>query len=262
MNVSSWLKRAATSQISHLDAELILAHALNKERVFLHAHPDYELTESEQKKAEDYLKRRQNHEPVAYILGSKEFYGREFAVTPDTLIPRPETEAIIDLVKELSLEKPKILDVGTGSGCIAITLKLELPESNVMAVDISEKALAVAEKNANNLHANLEFKKSDLLKNVDEKFDIIVANLPYVDKNWDWLSPELDFEPETALYSEDFGLKDIKNLILESNTKLAEQGKLILESDISQHKAIESFVKSNTNMRLVKTSGLAQMFEK
>lgn len=262
MNVSSWLKRAATSQISHLDAELILAHALHKERVFLHAHPDYELTESEQKKAEDYLKRRQNHEPVAYILGSKEFYGREFAVTPDTLIPRPETEAIIDLVKELSLEKPKILDVGTGSGCIAITLKLELPESDVMAVDISEKALAVAEKNANNLHANLEFKKSDLLKNVDEKFDIIVANLPYVDKNWDWLSPELDFEPETALYSEDFGLKDIKNLILESNTKLAEQGKLILESDISQHKAIESFVKSNTNMRLVKTSGLAQMFEK
>ncbi|MBR6810901.1 peptide chain release factor N(5)-glutamine methyltransferase [Candidatus Saccharibacteria bacterium] len=262
MNVSSWLKRAATSQISHLDAELILAHALNKERVFLHAHPDYELTESEQKKAEDYLKRRQNHEPVAYILGSKEFYGREFAVTPDTLIPRPETEAIIDLVKELSLEKPKILDVGTGSGCIAITLKLELPESDVIAVDISEKALAVAEKNANNMHANLEFKKSDLLKNVDEKFDIIVANLPYVDKNWDWLSPELDFEPETALYSEDFGLKDIKNLILESNTKLAEQGKLILESDISQHEAIESFVKSNTNMRLVKTSGLAQMFEK
>lgn len=262
MNVSSWPKRAATSQISHLDAELILAHALNKERVFLHAHPDYELTESEQKKAEDYLKRRQNHEPVAYILGSKEFYGREFAVTPDTLIPRPETEAIIDLVKELSLEKPKILDVGTGSGCIAITLKLELLESNVMAVDISEKALAVAEKNANNLHAKLEFKKSDLLKNVDEKFDIIVANLPYVDKNWDWLSPELDFEPETALYSEDFGLKDIKNLILESNTKLVEQGKLILESDISQHKAIESFVKSNTNMRLVKTSGLAQMFEK
>lgn len=262
MNVSSWLKRAATSQISHLDAELILAHALNKERVFLHAHPDYELTESEQKKAEDYLKRRQNHEPVAYILGSKEFYGREFAVTPDTLIPRPETEAIIDLVKELSLEKPKILDVGTGSGCIAITLKLELPESDVIAVDISEKALAVAEKNANNMHANLEFKKSDLLKNVDEKFDIIVANLPYVDKNWDWLSPELDFEPETALYSEDFGLKDIKNLILESNTKLAEQGKLILESDISQHEEIESFVKSNTNMRLVKTSGLAQMFEK
>ena len=262
MNVSSWLKRAATSQISHLDAELILAHALHKERVFLHAHPDYELTESEQRKAEEYLKRRQNHEPVAYILGSKEFYGREFVVTPDTLIPRPETEAIIDLVKELSLEKPKILDVGTGSGCIAITLKLELPESDVMAVDISEKALVVAEKNADNLHANLEFKKSDLLKNVDEKFDIIVANLPYVDKNWDWLSPELDFEPETALYSEDFGLKDIKNLILESNTKLAEQGKLILESDISQHEAIGSFVKNNTNMRLVKTSGLAQMFEK
>ncbi len=262
MNVSSWLKRAATSQISHLDAELILAHALNKERVFLHAHPDYELTESEQKLAEEYLKRRQNHEPVAYILGSKEFYGREFVVTPDTLIPRPETEAIIDLVKGLSLEKPKILDVGTGSGCIAITLKLELPESDVMAVDISEKALVAAEKNADNLHANLEFKKSDLLKNVNEKYDIIVANLPYVDKNWDWLSPELDFEPETALYSEDFGLKDIKNLILESDTKLAEQGKLILESDISQHEAIENFVKSNTNMHLVKTSGLAQMFEK
>jgi release factor glutamine methyltransferase len=159
----------------------------------LHAHPAYELTESEQKLAEDYLKRRQNHEPVAYILGSKEFYGREFVVTPDTLIPRPETEAIIDLVKELSLEKLKILDVGTGSGCIAITLKLELPESDVMAVDISEKALVVAEKNADNLHANLEFKQSDLLKNVDEKFDIIVANLPYVDKNWEICNDNIEF---------------------------------------------------------------------
>lgn len=262
MNVSSWLKRAATSQISHLDSELILAHALKKERVFLHAHPDYELASSEEQNANDYLNRRKNHEPIAYILGTKEFYGRDFRVTPDTLIPRPETEAIIDLVKEIPLKTPKIIDVGTGSGCIAITLKLEIPNSEVLAVDISETALEVAKQNANTLQAELSFKKSDLLTEVDGVFDVIVANLPYVDRNWDWLSPELAFEPEKALYSDDFGLQDIKRLVLQAEPKITEQGYLILESDLSQHKAIKSFIENNTKLMLVKASGLAQVFQK
>lgn len=257
MNVSSWLKKAA---ISRLDAELILANSLGKDRVFLHAHPEYELSEAEEKKADSALQRRKNHEPLAYILGYKEFYGRKFAVTPDVLIPRPETEAIINLVKELKPEK--ILDVGTGSGCIAITLKLELPESDVFAVDISPKALPIARKNAEKLAVKINFQESDLLSKVQGKYDLIVANLPYVDKKWDWLSPELAFEPELALYAEDSGLYDIKHLISQAEAHLTNSGALVLESDLSQHAKIKEFVENNTKLSLVKTEGLAQLFQK
>jgi len=251
------LKKAA---ISRLDAELILANSLGKDRVFLHAHPDYELSETEEKTANSGLKRRAAYEPLAYILGHKEFYGRRFAVSPDALIPRPETEAIINLAKELKPQKA--LDVGTGSGCIAITLKLELPESDVFAVDISPKALAVAEKNAADLGAKIAFKESDLLSKVQGEYNLIVANLPYVDKNWDWLSPELAYEPDLALYAEDAGLYDIKRLVSQAEAHLTNRGILILESDLSQHAKIQDFVEDNTNLTLVKTEGLAQMFAK
>ena len=156
MNVSSWLRKTA---ISRLDAELILANSLGKDRVFLHAHPEFELSEDAEKRADADCLRRENHEPLAYILGYKNFYGRKFMVTPDVLIPRPETEAIINLAKELKSQK--ILDVGTGSGCIAITLKLELPDSDVVALDISPKALKIAEQNAAKLGAKIAFRESD-----------------------------------------------------------------------------------------------------
>ena len=253
MNVSSWLKKAA---ISRLDAELILANSLGKDRVFLHAHPDYELSEAEEAKADSDLARRANHEPLAYILGYKEFYGRKFTVTPDVLIPRPETEAIINLAKELKPQK--ILDVGTGSGCIAITLKLELPESDVFAVDISPKALKIAA----DLGAKIAFAESDLLSGVQSEYNLIVANLPYVDKKWDWLSPELRYEPNLALYAEDAGLYAIKRLVSQVKAHLTKNDTLILESDLSQHAKIQEFVENNTNLTLVKADGLAQMFAK
>ena len=257
MNVSSWLKKAA---ISRLDAELILANSLGKDRVFLHAHPDYELSETEEKQADSDLERRAKHEPLAYILGYKEFYGRNFIVSPDVLIPRPETEAIINLAKE---QKPaKILDVGTGSGCIAITLKLELPVSNVSAVDISPKALQIARQNAAKLGAEIAFSESDLLEKVQGEYDLIVANLPYVDKNWDWLSPELAYEPDLALYAEDSGLYDIKRLVRQAEAHLTKQGVLMLESDLSQHGKIQDYIENNTKLTLVKTEGLAQVFVK
>lgn len=257
MNVSSWLKKAA---ISRLDAELILANSLGKDRVFLHAHPDYELSETEKKQADSDLERRAKHEPLAYILGYKEFYGRNFIVSPDVLIPRPETEAIINLAKE---QKPaKILDVGTGSGCIAITLKLELPVSNVSAVDISPKALQIARQNAAKLGAEIAFSESDLLEKVQGEYDLIVANLPYVDKNWDWLSPELAYEPDLALYAEDSGLYDIKRLVCQAEAHLTKQGVLMLESDLSQHGKIQDYIENNTKLTLVKTEGLAQVFVK
>lgn len=235
MNVSSWLKE---SPIDHLDSELIVAFVLGKDRTFVHAHPEYVFTEVELSKIQDFATRRGAGEPLAYILGAKEFYGHNFRVTRDTLIPRPETEVLIDLAKTLNAQK--ILDVGTGSGCIAITLALEMPQAEIEAVDISPKALEIAQENAKNLGAKVKFYQSDLLENT-EKYDIIVANLPYVDKNWDWLGPELDYEPETALYADDGGLELIKKLINQAPQHLNRDGYLLLEADRSQHEKIASY---------------------
>ena len=248
MNVNSWLK---STPVDRLDAELIIAHVLEKDRTFVHAHPDYEFTEVELAKIQSFADRRAQNEPLAYILGYKEFYGRKFTVTPDTLIPRPETEALISIAKHLN--PAKILDVGTGSGCIAVTLALELPKTEVDAADISEPALEIARQNAQNLGAKVHFFVSDLLKNA-EKYDLIVANLPYVDKNWDWLSPELDYEPESALYAEDGGLKLIKELIKQAPAHLKEGGYLLLEADLGQHEKIADFALETGNFTPIVTS--------
>ena len=226
MNVNSWLKKASSS-IDRLDAELILASIFDKDRTFLHAHADEELTAEQQKVVDDMLLRRQKHEPLAYILGYKEFYGHKFYLTRDVLIPRPETEALVDIASELyqklstnavkpakttgtakavqtiqSGEPIKILDLGTGSGCIALSLASKLSQSTknhaepeasiqIVASDISAKALACAEYNAQKLQMkSISWVKSNLLKSKafkNQTFDIIVANLPYVDKAWPWI---------------------------------------------------------------------------
>lgn len=188
------------------------------------------------------------------------FYGRDFYVDQNVLTPRPETEQLIDEVLKLcgrpilpgvKPEKPKlnpkklkILDVGTGSGCIAITLKKELPETEIYASDISEKAIKIAQKNAKNLGASINTIISYLLKNVNITPDVIVANLPYVDKNWDWLDREsLKTDPDLALYAEDGGLELIKELINTATSKY-----LILEADPSQHQGIINYAKEKYNL--------------
>ena len=185
------------------------------------------------------------------------FYGRDFLISPDVLIPRPETELMIDAVLNL-VGKPylpgvkpgkaifpqnlTIVDVGTGSGCIAITLKLELPDAKVVAADISEKALEIAKENADNLGVKIEFLQSDLLEKVEIKSDLIVANLPYVDENWEWIDKEaLSQEPALALYADNGGLELIYKLI----DQVAERGvkHLILEADPCQHERIINYAK-------------------
>ena len=179
----------------------------------------------------------------------KDFYGRDFFITKDVLIPRPETEQLVDMVLNLAGKPylpgvrpsqrvlPKdltILDVGTGSGCIAITLALELPEAKVYASDISEKALEIARKNAALHDAPISFIISHLLEKVKFIPDVVVANLPYVDPDWDWVDKKaLSKEPEIALYAEDHGLALIKELI-----DTVESEYLILEADPCQHAEI------------------------
>ena len=200
------------------------------------------------------------------------FYGFDFYVDENVLTPRPETEQLIDEVLKLcgqpilpgvKPEKPKldprnltILDVGTGSGCIAITLKKKLPETDLYASDISEKALKIAQKNAKDLGASITTIISHLLKNVNIAPDLIVANLPYVDKNWTWLDHEsLKSDPDIALYAEDGGLALIKELLDTASAKY-----LILESDPSQQEKIIKFAKNK--YQKIKINGYATVFKK
>ena len=202
-----------------------------------------------------------------------DFYGREFVITPDVLIPRPETEQIVDMVLNL-VGKPylpgvkpaeavlpqdlTILDVGTGSGCIAVTLKLELLEARVTASDVSEKALAVARENAERLGADVEFVQANLMDGINVQPDIVVANLPYVDKDWDWIDKEaLSKEPELALYAEDGGLKLIKQLIDQITER--EIKHLILEADPCQHERIAKYAEQK-GLTLRETRGFILYF--
>ena len=253
MNVSSWLAQAKTT-LKSADSELILLNAINPslDRSWLVTHGDFILSEAEAKKADEGLKRRAAGEPLAYILGYKDFYGREFIVDNSVLIPRPETEELIDLV--LDLKPQKVLDVGTGSGCIATTLALELPQAKVMASDIHNPDLAI--ENAKRLGANVDFVVSDLLDNIDGNFDVIAANLPYVDKTWDWLDDSLKFEPDEALYADDGGLDLIKKLILQAKGRTKY---LVLEADTSQHPAIIDFATKN-GLELVEDRNFAVSF--
>ena len=185
------------------------------------------------------------------------FYGRDYIINSDVLIPRPETEMMVDAVLNL-VGKPylpgvkpskavlprdlTIVDVGTGSGCIAITLKLELPDAKVIATDISRKALEVAKKNATRLGAEIEFLQSDLLNVIDIKPDLVVANLPYVDENWDWVDREaLSREPSIALYAKDGGLELIYKLIDQVTGRGIKH--LILEADPYQHEKTITYAK-------------------
>lgn len=269
--IKDWLKDAASKLSSIgipsaiLDAEIILSSTLNKNRTYLHAHNDDTIEATTAKVANDKLNLRLNRMPIAYIIGHKEFYGRDFIVTSDTLIPRPESESIIDLLKDIFKEinknqTIKIIDVGTGSGCLGITAKLELQNVDVTLIDISNKALEIAGKNAKKLSADVKIIQNDLLKNLSIKSDIIIANLPYVDQSWN-RSPETDFEPSLALFADNNGLSIIEKLILQTNNALLMGGYLIIEADPDQHRSLIEFAKKQT-LKMVKISGYAIEFKK
>ena len=246
MIISEWLKIATKSlktaniPSARLDAELILANTLRKNRTYLHAHLDEEIDPRRFDIANARLDLRLDRVPIAYILGYKEFYGRRFTVSPSVLIPRPESEDLISLFLELTaseIAEKVLIDVGTGSGCLGITAKLERSNLSVILSDISKPALNIAEKNANALNADVHIQQQSLLNGQLKPVDYIFANLPYVDKNWD-VSPELQYEPEIALFAEDEGLKLILQLISQTPRCLTSEGLLFIEADPQQHNRI------------------------
>jgi release factor glutamine methyltransferase len=246
-----------------LDAELLLSYVLKKPREFLLAHPETELAKAPfLMQLEEFLERRLKREPLAYITGQKEFYGRMFQVDKNVLIPRPESETIIELLRQLPLQKGSVLvDVGTGSGILAITAKLEMPALRVIATDISGSALELARKNARLLHADISFAVSNLLESTNiSLLDVIVANLPYVDASWE-VSPETAYEPNTALFAKDGGLFLIKRLIAQTIDKLCDNGSLFLEADPRQHDEIAAYA-SKYGLRLAAKDSFVFQFIK
>ena len=258
MTIADWLKQASNELADELlpsprlDAEIILAHTIRTPRTFLHAHPEQAVSLRDEDIANARLELRKDRVPVAYIIGHKEFYGRRFTVSPSVLIPRPESEQLIAMLKELlpsssalpGITGKRLVDIGTGSGCLGITAKLEYPELQVGLVDSSRHAVAVAEKNARTLGASVETFVSDILSSYPYSPDIVVANLPYVDRSWD-VSQELASEPEEALYANDAGLAVIKRCVEQVALRAKPGAYLLLEADPRQLDDIERFARTH-----------------
>jgi release factor glutamine methyltransferase len=229
-----------------LNAELLLMFTLNCDRAYLYAHPERELTKEEQSRYDETLTQRSKGVPAQYITGHQEFWGLDLIVSPSVLIPRPETEHLIETVLPLAraIPHPRIADVGTGSGAIALALAKELSEAEIHATDISPAALEIAEANAARLqlefHASNQhpperrifFHDTDLLRGLEENaFDIVVSNPPYVgESEQDQVQLEVrKFEPRTAVFAGPSGLEIIEKLIPAARAALKPGGYLIME---------------------------------
>jgi len=221
------------------EANSLLAFALNKNQTFLIAHDDYELSDEEKNNYRQFINRRANREPFQYIVGKQEFYGLDFSVTPDVLIPRPETELLVETAIEILAENAKFCEVGVGSGCVCVSILHEIKTSAAIGLDISEAALRIARKNAeiNNVSERLKLKQSDVFEILnEERFDLIVSNPPYISvEEMKFLQTEVrGFEPETALTDGKDGLSIIENIINAAPRFLSEKGFLLLEIGYQQ----------------------------
>ncbi len=238
-DIGGWLQRArsALADVSDspaLDAELLLAHALGRDRSWLLAHRDDVPAGTARTHADDWLARRLAGEPLAYITGSREFWSLEFELTPAVLIPRPDTEILVEGALELIPQEAasRVMDLGTGSGAIAIALASERPAAELTATDASAEALAVAQRNAARLApGRIRFIESDWYAALgDERFDLIVSNPPYVAENDPALAdPAITFEPRRALAAGADGLDDIRRIAAGLSARLEPGGRALIE---------------------------------
>ena len=239
---------AEVSESPRLDAELLLAAALGQTRSTLHAWPERMLEPEPAACFTVWLERRCSGEPAAYILGRREFWSLQLEVTPDTLIPRPETELLVELALErLPANRPvKVADLGTGSGAIALALAVERPQARIVATDQSSAALAVARRNARRLNINrVEFRQGDWCAPLaGERFELIVANPPYVAAaDPCWREGELRFEPSAALISGEEGLDALQIIIAAAPDCLRSSGWLLLEHGYDQGEAVPALLR-------------------
>lgn len=238
---------------SALEAELLIGEVLQQSRAWLYAHPEYKPTPEQLERLDRLTGQRKAGLPIAYLLGKREFYGRDFRVSPDVLIPRPETELLIEQALALPLRaEASVLDIGTGSGCIILTLAAERPDWQCSAIDISAAALDVARQNQTVLglmQRPIEWLQGDLFAPLDQAepnptFDLIVSNPPYVAQNDPHLAQgDLRFEPDIALASGEDGLGTIHRLIETAPDFLKREGRLLIEHGFDQSKAVRRLLK-------------------
>ena len=245
------------SDTAILDAEVLLCHCLQKNRSFLRAWPEHQPNTKQISCFQALIEQRLQGAPIAYLIGEREFWSRNFKVSPDVLIPRPDSELLIELSLDmLPFDKPcKIIDLGTGSGILAITLAAELPLAEVIATDLSLTALSVARQNAEQLGTcNVRFLQSHWLDEIsDTGFDLVISNPPYIAEDDPHLSQgDVRFEPDSALVSDENGLKDIRLIAEQARRHLKIGGHLLVEHGYNQQAEVQAIIKA-LNYRQVET---------
>ena len=242
-------KLTASSDSAWLDAEVILCHVLDRPRSHLRAWPEKQLSEQQLSLFSTLIEQRQQGTPVAYLVGSKEFWSRDFQVNPGVLIPRPDTELLIELSLNFLSNKTNthIIDLGTGSGIIAVTLAAERPDIKVTASDRSLQALEIAKLNSKTHHTDsVQFIHSSWFIDIPAcQYDLVISNPPYIDCHDIHLSQgDVRFEPKSALIADETGLKDIKEIANHARDYLTHNGALLIEHGYDQQDSVQAIFKS------------------
>lgn len=267
MTIASWLaqatKKLETAGIgsARLDCLIMLEDELKKDRSWILAHPETVLQGSAMQDLNKKLARRKNNEPLSYIRGFTEFYGRKFIVNKDVLEPRPESETMIELLLDLDLPKaPIIADIGTGSGALAITARLELPRATVIATDIDPKCLIVAKQNAKNLKTDIKFLEGDLLQPLPKgcALTTILANLPYVPDSYT-INEAAGNEPRIAIFGGPDGLDLYRKMFKQINSMANKPKYILTESLPPQHKKLQN-IAALSGYRLLRGQDFIQIF--
>ncbi len=265
MTIAEWLTpnmiklKEAGVDSPRRDCLVLLEDTIQKDRAWVVAHPEHILDQKVIQQLDTLIAKRLKREPLAYIRGKAWFYGRFFTVEPSVLIPRPESENFIELLKDINPRQ--VIDIGTGSGALAITAKLELPSATVVATDTSSSALTVAQKNASMHHANVQFVSGSLLEPINsEQFQdsVVIANLPYVPDEL-ITSPEITHEPAEALFSGPDGLNHYRKFWEQITQAPVKPSTILVESLESQHKNMATLAQK-AGYALQKTDILIQQF--
>lgn len=221
---------AAGVQGAKLDAELLIAYVTGKNRAWVLAHPEESLTTTQTTQLEQLVAKRAARHPLVHLTGNREFYGLNFAITPDVLTPRVETEQMVEWVIADAPKNARCIDIGTGSGAIAVAIVKHRPDIEMWATDVTDEALAVAKRNIKAHSVEVKLLKSDLFERVDAKFDVVATNLPYLQDDAD-LMPEVQKEPAVALHGGKDGLTLYRRFLKQLPAHLKPDGKLYTECD-------------------------------
>ncbi|MBH0032018.1 peptide chain release factor N(5)-glutamine methyltransferase [Pseudoalteromonas sp. SWYJZ98] len=252
---------ALSSESAKLDAQVLLLHILQKPRSYLFTWPEHTLSDEQQSQFNVFIQRRLKGEPVAHITGLREFWSLSLEVNATTLIPRPDTETLVEQALEIALPATaKVLDLGTGTGAIALALGSEMPNWQITAVDRVSDAVALATRNQQRLAINnVHVKQSNWFSELHgEKFNLIVTNPPYIESSDIHLNQgDVRFEPLSALVADDCGMSDIKQIITQSRDYLSSNGYLLIEHGFEQGEAVRHFFEKMAfvNIKTVKDLG-------